>query len=324
MRAVQQHQAGGADQLYIGTVAKPAPRSGEVLVRVAVAALNRADILQREGKYPPPAGASAVLGLELAGTIDAVGAGVTSWKSGDRVLALVPGGAQAEYALVHHDMLIAMPDGLSFEQCAAIPEVFLTAFQSLVWLADTRPGEKVLLHAGGSGVGTAAIQLVKMLGAEPFVSASPAKHALCLELGAAAAFDYRSDGFWQQLKERTGGVEVIVDPVGGDYFAENLKLLKPDGRLVMLAVMGGAKTSDVNIGQIVFKRLQIVGSTLRSRPRSYQARLTHEFWAYAGQAFVSGQLKPVIDSVFDFEKIAEAHTYLESNASAGKVLLKIA
>lgn len=324
MKAVCQNQPGGADQLYIGEKEKPSPKEDELLVRVGVSALNRADILQREGKYPPPAGASEILGLELAGTVASVGSKVENWKPGDRVFGLVPGGAQAEYAIIHQDMAIRMPETMTFEQCAAIPEVFLTAYQSLVWLADVKRGEKVLLHAGGSGVGTAAIQLAKRLGAAPFVTASPAKHALCLDLGAHGAVDYKSGTFWETLKHLTDGVNVIVDPVGGSYFSENLNLLKPDGRLVMLAVMGGAKTEGVNIGQIVFKRLKVMGSTLRSRSLDYQVALTRDFWNRFENEFISGEIVPVIDRVFELDAIREAHEYLESNASIGKVLLKIA
>lgn len=323
MKAVLVKVAGGIEQLYLGEAERPVPGSDELLVRVAAAALNRADLLQREGKYPPPAGASPVLGLEFAGTVEEKGPGVNGWSIGERVFGLVPGGAQAEWVVIHKEMALRMPEGMSFEECAAIPEVFLTAFQSLVWHGEMKKGEKVLIHAGASGVGTAAIQLVKLMGAEAFVSASAAKHRACLDLGAAAVVDYREPGFWEMLSEITGGVDVIVDPVGGGYFPENLKLLNVDGRLVMLAVMGGMRAGDVHIGQIVFKRLKITGSTLRSRPLDYQVALARAFWERCGKEFAGGRLKPVIDRVFDWKEVREAHRYMEANLNIGKVLLKV-
>jgi len=323
LKAVQQYRPGGADQLYIGEAERPVPGPGELLVKVNYSALNRADILQREGKYPPPAGASNILGLELSGIVEDLGEGVAGWSRGDRLFGLVPGGAQAEYATIRQEMALVIPDEITFAEAAAIPEVFLTAYQALVWLAKVKADEKVLIHAAGSGVGTAAIQLARLFGAEPFATASPAKHALCLELGAAGTFDYNHPEFWLQLKEATAGVDVIIDPVGGKNFGENLNLLNRDGRLVMLAAMGGTKASEPNIGQIVFKRLSILGTTLRSRNLEYQIALTREFWAQTRDAFVSKQLKPVIDRVFPFEEIAAAHQYMEENRNVGKLLLKI-
>jgi tumor protein p53-inducible protein 3 len=324
LKAVCLYGHGGADQLYLGQAQTPSPKEGELLVRVVVSALNRADILQREGKYPPPAGSSEILGLELAGTVEAVGAGVQGWKTGDRVFGLVPGGGQAEYAVIHADMALRMPPNFTFEQCAAIPEVFLTAFQSLIWQGALQAGERVLIHAGASGVGTAAIQLARCLGAEVFVTASPSKHDACLRLGAKAAVDYKAPLFWDELKTITNGVDLIVDPVGGSYFAGNIKLMNTDGRLVMLATMGGNTAKEVSIGPIVFKRLQIIGSTLRSRAQSYQVALVRDFWNSFESQFLSGAVVPVIDRVFEFKHIRQAHEYLESNASIGKVLLKIA
>lgn len=323
MKCVACYRPGGAEQLYVGEAEKPSPGALDLLVKVEFAGLNRADLLQREGKYPPPPGASTVPGLEFSGTVVAIGSGVTKWKPGDKVFGLVPGGAHAEYALIHEEMALALPVNLTFEQASAIPEVFLTAFQSLVWLAKVKTGEKVLVHAGASGVGTAAIQLIRQLGAVPFITASAGKHLICLSLGAEAAVDYKSEGFWDKLKELTGGVDVIVDPVGGSYFDKNLQLMNLDARLVMLAVMGGTRASEVSIGQIVFKRLQILGSTLRSRSLSYQQELTRDFWSRFGESFRNDMLKPVIDRVFGLDDIRQAHEYLESNSSIGKVLLKV-
>lgn len=323
MRAVKQHRQGGADQLYIGEVERPAPGVDEILVKVKYAALNRADILQREGKYPPPPGSSEILGLELSGVVEVCGEGVTEWKPGDRVFGLVPGGAQAEWAVIHKRMALPLPNELGFEKCAAIPEVFLTAYQALVWLAKVKKGEKVVIHAGGSGVGTAGIQLARFFEAEPFVTASMTKHNTCIELGANAAFDYNAPDFWERIREKTGGVDIIVDPVGGKYFGENLNLLNRDGRLIMLAAMGGIKTESVNVGQIVFKRIQIQGTTLRSRSLGYQIALTQDFWSRTREAFIQQKLKPVIDRVFPLDQIQEAHQFMEGNRNIGKILLKI-
>ncbi len=324
MRAVLYDAPGNASQLYIGEAAVPHPGPNELLVQVKVAGLNRADILQREGKYPPPAGASAILGLELSGVVAAIGSQVTRWKVGDRVMGLVPGGGYAELAVIHEEMALPLPQQFTDEMAAAIPEVFLTAYQSLVWLARTRPGETVLIHAGASGVGTAAIQLVQALGARAVITASLSKHAGCLALGASRAFDRRAPDFWEEIRDFTGGVDVIIDPVGGPYFNENLGLLQTDGRLVLLAVMGGLKSAgDVHVGTIVFKRLQVLGSTLRSRPQSYQLRLNREFDEFTREKFAAGQLRPVIDRVFDWTAVREAHEYLEAGRNTGKVLIRI-
>ncbi len=323
MWAIQQHRAGSAGELFIGTAATPEPGSSDLLVRVLAAGVNRADILQREGKYPPPAGISDVLGLEFAGRVERAGAAVEGFRPGDRVFGLLQGGGYAEFVRVPAAMVRAIPEGWSFEEAAAVPEVFLTSYQCLRWLGRLESGETLLVHAGGSGVGTAAIQLAKAMGGRVVVTASPGKHPVCLQLGALQAFDYRRPGMWEELADLTSGADVIIDPVGGDYFDENLRLLRPDGRLVMLAVMGGSRAGEVNIGQIVFKRLQITGSTLRSRSVAYQSRLFEEFWTFARPLFAEEKLRPVIDTVFDREEVAEAHRYLESNRNIGKVVLRM-
>ncbi|MGC5198497.1 NAD(P)H-quinone oxidoreductase, partial [Aphanothece microscopica] len=249
MKAILLKEYGSADQLYIGEYLTPEPQPYEVMVRVHATALNRSDILQREGHYPPPLDASPVLGLEIAGVVVAVGRNVTRWRKGDRVFGLIPGGGYAEFAVIHEDMAMPVPVGWDFTKAAAIPEVFLTAYQALRWVGKLAEGERVLLHAGASGVGTAAIQLARLMGAEVLVTASSGKHKLCLKLGAKHAIDYKKGPFLDELKELTNGegVNVIVDPVGGDYFNQNIQALQPDGRLVMLAVMAGGKV-DTNIG----------------------------------------------------------------------------
>lgn len=325
MQAILLKESGSADQLYLGEWPTPEPASHEILVQVQATALNRADLSQREGKYPPPEGASPILGLEVSGVVEAVGEEVTRWQAGDRVFGLLPGGGYAQYAIMHEDMAMPMPSTWNFADAAAVPEVFLTAFQALSWIAYVQPGERVLLHAGASGVGTAAIQLAHAMGAEVLVTSSASKHDLCRQLGATHTIDYRKGPFLEELLSVTNGqgVDVIVDPVGGDYFTQNIKALRLDGRLVMLAVMGGAKVPEVNLGPIVFKRLQVTGSTLRSRSREYQIQLTQDFADFAFDRFQSGMLKPVIDTVFDWQDVAEAHRYMEANQNTGKIVLRV-
>jgi len=324
MLAVQIKEPGSADQLFIAPFPTPKPEANEIRIRVHATALNRADIMQRKGKYPPPEGASLIMGLEVAGEVESMGEGVTRWQIGDKVFGLLPGGGYAEFAIMHQNMAMPVPDGWEFTDAAAVPEVFLTAFQALCWVGKLEAGETVLLHAGASGVGTAAIQLARLVGAEAIVTASSGKHELCLELGAKYAIDYRKGPFLEETRELTHGkgVDLIVDPVGGDYFDQNIQALKPDGRLVMLAVMAGGKTS-ADIGPIVFKRLQILGTTLRSRNRDYQIKLTTDFTDFAYDALKNKTIRPVVDEIFSWHHVAEAHRYMEANLSAGKVVLQI-
>ncbi|WP_373512675.1 NAD(P)H-quinone oxidoreductase [Persicitalea sp.] len=324
MLAVQIKQPGSADELFIAPYPTPKPAANEIRVRVHATALNRADIMQREGKYPPPEGASLIMGLEIAGEVESVGEDVKRWEIGDKVFGLLPGGGYAEFAVMHQDMAMPIPDGWEFTDATAVPEVFLTAFQALHWVGSLKAGETVLLHAGASGVGTAATQLAQLMGAEVIVTASSGKHELCLELGAKHAIDYRKGPFLEELKELTDGrgVNLIIDPVGGDYFDQNIQALQPDGRLVMLAVMAGGKAS-ANIGPIVFKRLQILGTTLRSRSRDYQIKLTKEFMDFAYDSLIGKTIRPVVDEVFSWHDVAKAHRFMEANLSAGKVILQI-
>ncbi len=324
MLAVQIKEPGSAEQLFIAPFPMPTPAADEIRVRVHATALNRADIMQREGKYPPPEGASLIMGLEVAGEVESVGEGVTRWRIGDKVFGLLPGGGYAEFAVMHQDMAMPIPDGWEYTEAAAVPEVFLTAFQALRWVGKLEQGETLLFHAGASGVGTAAIQLARQMRADVIVTASSGKHALCLELGAKHAIDYRKGPFLKELMELTNGqgVDLIVDPVGGDYFDQNIQALRPDGRLVMLAVMAGGQTT-ANIGPIVFKRLQILGTTLRSRSRAYQVDLTQAFQDFAHELLESRAIHPIVDEVFSWHDVAKAHRYMEANLSAGKVVLQI-
>lgn len=325
MNAVIIDQFGDPEHLRIGEWPKPSIKKGEILVKVAATALNRADTLQRMGKYPPPKGESSIMGLEMAGTVVEVGKNANRWQPGDKVCGLLGGGGYAEYVSIHEDLAIPVPPGLSLEQAAAIPEVFLTAFQALNWLAKVQPGETVLIHAGASGVGTAAIQLVKAMGATSMVTASGGKHQVCLELGAEKAIDYRRKDFKEMVLEYTDnrGVDVIIDFVGGPYFQKNLDALAADGRMVLLAFLGGVKVPELNMAPILRKRLHIMGSTLRARSLEYKIRLSQDLQDFAWPLFGKGQLKPIIDSVFDWTDVANAHRYMEANKNTGKIILKV-
>lgn len=325
MQAIQTHSPGGPEQLYLGECPKPRPGPGELLVKVAATALNRADTLQRQGKYPPPKGESPILGLEMAGTVVEVGEPALRGRIGERVCGLLGGGGYAEYALIPDQMALPWPKGLDAVQAAAIPEVFLTAFQALSWLAKLRANERVLIHAGASGVGTAAIQLAKAMDARPFVTASAPKHELCLALGAEQAIDYRTEDFAERIKAYTDGqgADVIVDFIGGGYFQQNLDALAMDGRLVMLAFLGGVKVEQANLLPLLRKRLQVIGSTLRARSLAYKIELSQALQQFAWPLFESGQLRPVIDKVYDWREVAEAHRYMESNQSQGKLVLRV-
>jgi len=325
MRAIQIQTFGGPEQLYIGEWPKPHPGAHEILVKVEATALNRADILQREGKYPPPEGESPIMGLEMAGVVEAAGTAVTKWKAGDQVCGLLAGGGYAEFALIHEEVALPVPEGMPLADAAGIPEVFLTAFQALRWLARLQAGERVLIHAGASGVGTAAIQLARLMGAHPIVTASAAKHPLCRELGAAHAIDYKNRDFEAEVMEYTHqhGVDVVLDFIGGPYFQRNLNVLAMEGRLVMLAFLEGAYADKLNLGAMLRKRLQVIGSTLRNRSLEYKIRLSQDFCRYAWPLFEQGKLRPVIDTVFDWKEVAKAHRYMEESRNQGKIVLKV-
>ncbi len=325
MKAVVVHHPGGVEALAMGVRPKPQPGPRELLVRVAATALNRADLLQREGKYPPPVGASDILGLELAGTVEATGAEVRRWNPGDRVFGLLAGGGYAEYALLHEDLAMAIPEELSFEEAAALPEAFLTAYQALYWLGEMQPGERVLVHAGASGVGTAAIQLARAAGAHPLVTASAAKHGRCRSLGAALTIDYRSEDFAARVREATGGrgADLILDFIGAPYFTRNLRTLAVDGRLVLLATMGGAELEGLDLRLLFKKRAKVVASTLRNRSLEYKIRLTKELAPLLRFLLEEGRVRPVIDAVFDWEDVAEAHRRMEANRNVGKIVLRV-
>jgi tumor protein p53-inducible protein 3 len=326
MQAILLKEHGGPEQLYLGEAEKPTPSSHEVLVKVKATALNRADTLQREGKYPPPPGASPIIGLEMSGIIEAVGEEVTEWKVGDKVCALLAGGGYAEFVTIHSQCLIPVPEGFDFEKATAIPEVFLTAYQAVFYLSKLQKGESILIHAGASGVGTAAIQLAKSLGAKQIiVTASAGKHQICRDLGADFTIDYKTQNFEAEVAKITEGkgVDVIIDFLAAPYFQKNINSLNFDGRMVMLALMGGWKVEELILANILRKRLHIMGSTLRARTLDYKIGLTKDFSDYAMPKFESGELQPVIDSVYDWSDVADAHRLMESNGNSGKIILKV-
>lgn len=324
MRCVKVTAPGSVTNLEIGETVRPKPSANELLIKVASTAVNRADILQREGKYPPPEGASDLLGLELSGTVDKVGTKVKKWKVGDRVFGLVPGGGYAEYALLHEDLAIAVPEKMDFHAAAAIPETFLTAYQALAWTGKLQKDETVLIHAGASGVGTAAIQLAKKMGARVMVTASAQKLDNCKKIGADVAIDYEAGPFKLKVLEHVkDGVDVIIDFIGAPYFQQNIDCLAKDGRMVMLAGMGGMKLESVNLNKILLNRLTIAGSTLRSRTTEYQAELTSEFMSFAYNMLSNGEIRPIIDKVFPIREVAHAHRYMEANRNVGKIVLQV-
>jgi len=325
MKAVLLKNFGGPEQLHIGEAEVPEVKANEVLVKVKCSALNRADTLQRMGKYAPPKGESDILGLEMSGTIEKLGSSVTNLTIGDRVCALLSGGGYAEYVNVPADLIIPIAHNMSFQDAAAIPEVFLTAYQALSLLLKLEKDETILIHAGASGVGTAAIQLARQLTENIIITASASKHQLCKDLGAALTIDYKNQSFKKEILNYTDskGLDAILDFVAGPYFQDNIDLMNLDGRMVMLAALGGADVKGAQIAQIVWKRLNIMGSTLRSRSLTYKVELTRQFVNECWRGFEEGNLKPIIDSVYDWRDVSKAHQRMDDNLNAGKIILNI-
>jgi putative PIG3 family NAD(P)H quinone oxidoreductase len=301
------------------------PKPDEVLVDIRATAVNRADLLQAKGLYPPPPGESAILGLEMAGVISAVGDRVQGHKIGDRVIGLLSGGGYAQQVAIHCRMLLPMPDGWSFIQGSAIPEVWLTAFSNLFMEAGLASGQTVLLHAGGSGVGTAGIQMAREAGATVYVTAGTAtKLNRCRELGAALGVNYKEQDFVGEIMAATQGrgVDIILDPVGGAYLNQNLDLLKENGRLVNIGLLGGG-TAEINLGAVLGKSLRIIGTRLRSRPLAQKIEITRMFADRFWPLLDAGRLQPIIDSVFKIEDAQSAHDYVGQNKNTGKVILDV-
>jgi len=311
---------GPAEALKLAEAPRPVPQPHEILIKVAAAGVNRPDIAQREGNYPPPPGASEILGLEVAGTVAEVGSAVTQWQGGERVCALLPGGGYAEYAVVDARHVLPVPDSLSLEQAAGLPETVFTVFTNLFERGRLAAGETVLIHGANSGIGVTAIAMAKAAGARVFVTARGAeKCTAALKFGADLAIDVTAQDFAVVAREH-GGVEVVLDIIGGDYFARNIAALNPDGRLVQIATLGG-NVVELDLLQFMFKRLTLCASTLRGRPADEKARLTAAIRAQAWPWVEQGKVAIPVDKRFPLAEAAAAHSWLEQGQQFGKVVL---
>jgi putative PIG3 family NAD(P)H quinone oxidoreductase len=326
MRAIVFDHPGDESVLHLGDVPPPALGPDDLRIRVRTTAVNRADLMQRQGLYPPPPGASAILGLECAGEVVEIGANVTGWARGDRVMALLPGGGYAEEAIVHAGSAIPVPAALSDVEAGAFPEVFLTAFLNIFLLGDPSPEGSVLVHGGGSGVGTAAITLCREAGLRVIVTAgSDEKCRRCREHGADVAINYRNGDFAAAVREATGGrgVNLVLDSIGGRYLAANLSVLAVGGTLVIIGLIGGAR-GEIDLAALLMKRLRVIGSTLRGRPVAEKASIVRAFEGRFGAALQAGRLHPVVDRVLPLADAAEAHRVVQSSVHFGKVALQVA
>jgi putative PIG3 family NAD(P)H quinone oxidoreductase len=323
MRAVVIREPGGPDVLEIDDRPVPVAGEDEVLIAVAAAGINRPDVFQRKGQYPPPPGASDILGLEVAGLIAKVGEGVTRFKKGDEVVALVAGGGYAEYCIAPASSTLPLPEPLTLVEGAAIPETTFTVWHNVFERGGLRPGEWLLVHGASSGIGTTAIQLAKAFGA--FVIGTAGTDEKCeavRRLGADAAINYKSDDFVEGVKKATRGhfADVILDMVGGDYLARNITAAAPDGRIVQISTLAGAKAS-VDLRQIMQKRLTLTGSMLRPRPVSFKAELARALQETVWPIIKQGRYKPVIDKIFPLEDAADAHRRIDGGEHIGKIIL---
>lgn len=308
--------------LALGTVRRPRPGHGEVIIEAAATAVNRADLLQRVGKYPVPAGASEILGLEVSGTIVELGEGVDNWALGQRVCCLLGGGGYAQFVCAPAALLLAVPDDLDLVEAAGIPEVFFTAYLNVFLEAELCEGERVLVHAGASGVGTAAIQLCRVFEAPVYATASAEKLDFLRSLGVEAAIDRHAQDFAEHILALSGeGVDIILDPVGAEYLAQNLRVLKPRGRLVLIGLLSGANT-EISLRPVLMNRLRVIGSVLRSRSLAEKTEIAQRFRQEVWPWFERGALRPIIDRVLPIEQAREAHAVLRANENIGKVVLR--
>jgi NADPH2:quinone reductase len=325
MTVIAIREAGAPDVLISEKRPAPKPGTGEILVKVAAAGVNRPDVMQRKGLYPPPPGAPDIPGLEIAGTVVARGAGVSRWKDGDAVMALVTGGGYADYCIVHESNALPVPAGLSMIEAAAIPETFFTVWSNVFERGGLKSGETLLVHGGTSGIGTTAIQLAKAFGARVITTAgSDEKCEACRKLGADVAVNYRTQDFVAETKQATGGkgANVILDMVGGDYIERNYEAAGVDGRIVQIAFQGKSKAT-VDFRRLMLKRLTHTGSTLRSRPVAEKAAIAQALEKNVWPHLVAGRVKPVIFKTFSLAEAAAAHVLMESSAHIGKIVLTI-
>jgi putative PIG3 family NAD(P)H quinone oxidoreductase len=325
MKAVVCDGPGDESVLRIREVDSPELEPGDLRIRVAAAAVNRADLLQRQGLYPPPPGASPILGLECSGEVIEIGGQVEGWAAGDRAMALLSGGGYAEEVAVPAGCALRVPERLGWEEAAAVPEVFLTVFQNLFQLTDFAEGQAALVHGGGSGIGTAAIQLVKAVGGSIVVTAgSDEKCRRCRELGADLAVNYRSGDFVEEAKGATNGrgVDVVLDSIGATYLERNLATLRTGGSLILIGVMGGAR-AELNLASLLVRRLHLIGSTLRARSVEEKTELVEAFSRRFGDALAEGRVRPVVDRVLPLEQVAEAHRVMKASQHFGKIVLQV-
>lgn len=324
MRHIVLDAPGGPEQMRIGTGPVPAPKPDEVLIRVEAAGVNRPDVQQRKGAYPPPPGASPILGLEAAGTVAAIGPAVTAWQAGDRVTALCNGGGYAEYVAVPAAQCLPWPDGFTAVEAASLPETCFTVWANLFDLGRLAPGESVLVHGGTSGIGVTAIQLGTAYGAKVYVTAGSAeKCAACRDLGAAGAINYRENDFLAEIRDMAGGVDVVLDMVGAPYFQKNLRALKHGGRLVQIAFMTGSKADGLDLLPIMLKRLTVTGSTMRPRTTADKGAIAASLRSTVWPWLATRHVRPVIHAVLPWSEVASAHQMMENGTHIGKIILKV-
>ena len=326
MKAVVLETFGGPEMMQIADVDRPVPGPNQVRVRVMATSVNRADIIQRQGNYPPPKGESQILGLEVAGVVDVLGPGVDDWNPGDRVMGLVAGGGYAEYALVYDSHLMPIPEGMDYTEAACISETTITAFLNIYLIGDLQPGETALLHGGGGGVNTAAIQLCRSLtpNATLIVTASPGKIERVAALGVDRVVDYQNEDFATEVRTFTEnrGADLILDHIGADYLAPNLKALAVEGRLVIIGVTSGA-VAPVNLAHLMVKRQRIIGSVVRARSVAEKARITATFRDRVMPYIIARQIEPLIHRVYPLDAAADAHREMESSRHFGKIVLAV-
>lgn len=325
MKCIEISKPGGPEVLVPAERPNPVPKPNEILVKVAAAGVNRPDIAQRAGKYPPPPDASDLPGLEIAGEVAAVGAEAKLWKVGDRVCALAHGGGYAEYCVVPEVQALPVPKGLSMVEAASLPETFFTVYSNVFDRARLAPGESLLVQGGSSGIGVTAIQIAAAMGNRVFATAgSDEKCAACVKLGAAKAINYKTQDFVEVIKAETGGkgVNVVLDMVGGDYVAREIKCMAAEGRLVFIAVLGGAK-AEFNVAEVMQKRLVLTGSTLRPRPVEFKGAIARSLRERVWPLIEAGKIRPVIYRTFPLAQAADAHRLMESSQHIGKIILEV-
>ncbi len=319
MRAVIFDHFGDESVLKLGEAERPVLGPDDIRIAVTATAVNRADLLQRQGHYPPPPGASEILGLECAGSVVEVGHEVYGWKKGDQAMALLPGGGYAAEVVVHAGSAMHVPDVLSDEEAGAMPEVFLTAFLNVFILGVAKRGETLLVHGGGSGVGTAATTLARLAGLRVIVTAGSAeKCTRCLEHGASEAINYRQESFAAKVHD----VDIVLDHIGARYLPDDLKVLRTGGRVIIIGSMGGQRTTEIDVSALLGKRQQIIGSTLRARPVEEKGNIVSAFVARFGEDLRAGRIRPVIDRVFPIDRVADAHRHMNED-HFGKIVLKV-